>query len=78
MFQNLTTFRPKSTDGTGQLSTCFKLHSLQKYADVFSDGMLTETFFLTADQMIQPESFGRIIRLNSEVLRIAYVRATKP
>ena len=41
-------------------------------------GMLDETFFLTAAQMIQPEAGARIIRLNGEVRGIAHVRATRP
>ena len=43
-----------------------------------SDGMLDETFFLTAAQMIQPEAGDRVIRLNEEVRGIAHVRATRP
>ena len=43
-----------------------------------SVGMLDETFFLTAAQMIQPEAGARIIRLNGEVRGTAHVRATRP
>ena len=43
-----------------------------------SDGMLDETFFLTAAQLIQPEVGDQVIRLNNEVRGIAHVRATRP
>ena len=43
-----------------------------------SAGGLDQTFFLTAAQMIQPETGAQMIRLNGEVRGIANVRATRP
>ena len=43
-----------------------------------SVGMLDDSFFLSAAQMIQIEDRGRIVRLNEEVRGTALVRANRP